>query len=122
MPVVHFGGHMNPVKSVEKKLDRCVRLLEELNMQVRDLRRQNPGQAPLCPETKSASAGLNEDMPVVKSESEKDLSAVVIEAKSGESMAVEKPVEVKEGEKPGYNVDKLGRVYTEEEIQKIILD
>ena len=26
---------MNPVKSVEKKLDRCVRLLEELNMQVR---------------------------------------------------------------------------------------
>ncbi|MBQ2747443.1 MAG: hypothetical protein IJF28_03100, partial [Firmicutes bacterium] len=107
---------MNPVKSVEKKLDRCVRLLEELNMQVRDLRRQNPGQVPLCAETRGTSQVEKKDMPLVKSESEKDLSAAITEMKKEAFTETGKPEAPVREEKSGYNVDKFGRLYTEEEI------
>ena len=47
---------MQPLKPLYKKLDKCVRLLEELNAQVRDLRRKTSAIA----EERSFNTGQNE--------------------------------------------------------------
>lgn len=105
---------MNPVRNVEKKLDRCVRLLEELNMQMRDLRKQNSVQNVTFVPDKAAPSPEKMVDREARPESSNNTSNNTL-------IPEEIPVAVPEV-KAGFNVDKYGRVYTEEEIQKIILD
>lgn len=186
---------MQPLKPLYKKLDKCVRLLEELNAQVRDLRRKTSAIA----EERSFNTGQNEPDSVKENyvkpgETKCDALAAMLDEISGvcdncgedcsecggysdilESLSRERdsvegclkqeedcedgtetivlkaagaseddrdtqkpePEEASEytdtddtEQEPakqrtiarGYNIDKYGRVYTEEEIQKIIID
>ena len=116
---------MNPVRNLEKKMDRCVRLLEELNSQMRELRRINLEQQRACAEMKmEAAAKPVQEVP--KAEAPVEKPAAVIEkevpVQEKKTPAPEFP-EIEQPEKArGFNIDKHGRVYTEEEIESIIVD
>lgn len=110
---------MQPLKHLYRKMDRCIRLLEELNSQMRDLIKQTA-------EAKIAGSRENE----VKQPAVSETSAIKADdsiAAAGAAVVCreEESTEAQHGEcteKRGFNIDKLGRVYTEEEIQKLIAD
>lgn len=113
---------MQPLKHLYKKMDRCIRLLEELNSQMRDLRKQT-AEAKVVEnrENEANQTAVGETSAIkaydsIAAAAISDAAAVCREEDSTETQPDECT------EKRGFNVDKLGRVYTEEEIRKLIAD
>lgn len=108
---------MQPLSLFYKKMDKCISLLEELNSQMRDLRRQ------YAKAKKAESMARNtepaERILAVEAEPQ-SIAATAADSYREENTATEKYDRY--ARKQGFNIDKLGRVYTEEEIRKLIAD
>lgn len=116
---------MQPLKPLYQKMDRCIRLLEELNSQMRDLRRQNAKAKASGKQSVEAGAGavaesekFSNDKPVISDAGITESKKEPCREEASESVVAQPAVTIERG----FNVDKCGRVYTEEEIRKLIAD